>query len=336
MKMAAPEPRAIEAFLRDQTTAERVRVEFAPGAHRGARWDLNASFEGGACSGALDLVLVVAATGGVAVSHAFALRQAAFAAGVSTPEPLWLDAIGRDLGVPGFFTRRIPGRSHMGSNLSDLATEAGDRLVFRVGQALARLHAIKMAKPPATLDFLPVPGVDWVARHALAMRRLLDDCGAGEPVFEWAIRWIVDHAPEIGSHVLVHGDWHSSNLMIEGESFVGIDGFDDAHWSDPMEDLGCFCARYWRSSGHDREAGGIGGRQALYGGYREQSGSAIDGRGVAFWEIFATLRAGIAARAGTGANTDARFLPGELRRLRAIEAQYDLLLDIAKFDTEAP
>ena len=47
-----------------------------------------------------------------------------------------------------------------------------------------------------------------------------------------------------------------------------------AAWSDPYEDLGWLCARCWRFGNWEREAGGLGSRQAFYVCPRSRPGSS--------------------------------------------------------------
>jgi len=49
-------------------------------------------------------------------------------------------------------------------------------------------------------------------------------------------------------------------------------------------------ARYWRFGAYELEAGGIGTRAALLGGYEAASGQKVDHGAVAYWEVMATVR----------------------------------------------
>ena len=110
-----------------------------------------------------DMVLRTDAPSRVAVSHGraeeFAILQAAFAAGVSAPEPLWLC---RDLAVLGqvFYLMRRAGGVAPGYRVVRDKSLGGDRvkLAERLGGELARIHTIKPGAPAARgLDFLPPP-----------------------------------------------------------------------------------------------------------------------------------------------------------------------------------
>jgi aminoglycoside phosphotransferase (APT) family kinase protein len=328
-----PDATRLKEFLRRQSNAERVELRAPPRARAG--WcDLDVELHGGKLPGPQRLEFVGERDGPLSAAQEFAVRSVAFKAGVATSEPLWLDEAGEALGSPGFFVRPVAGDADTASTLLELEEAAGDAIVFGVGQALAKLHSVAATAPGVELAFLPVPGKNWAETRAAAMRERLDDLGAAEPVFEWAVSWMLDRAPPIEIPVLVHGDLRAAQLRIDGGMLGAIDGFGAAHWSDAMEDLGRFCARFWRGKAYAREAGGIGSRQSLYKGYTNPpSASPVDESRVAFWEIVATLNAGIEALCGgdIGSRAETGWMPTEFRRLRAIEAQYDLLMDISAF-----
>ncbi|MDX1515175.1 MAG: phosphotransferase, partial [Gammaproteobacteria bacterium] len=71
---------------------------------------------------------------------------------------------------------------------------------------------------------------------------------------------------------------------------TGILDWEFAAWSDFHEDIGWFCARCWRFGRYDREAGGMGSREAFYRGYERASGAEIDREAVYYWEVMAAVR----------------------------------------------
>lgn len=278
-----------------------------------------------------------AVSGGLASAEEFAIRRVAFRAGLTTPEPLWLEPNGDVLGAPFMMLRHAAGTTDAAALQAELSVEEGDRLAYGVGQELARLHRIGMDKPPPEIAFLPHPAMDWAAERAAAWRGALDAVSQPQPCFEWAINWFADHAPTIERFALCHRDLRLGNFVAEGDRLIGILDFEQVGWSDPMEDLGWLCARGARHGAPEREAGGIGSREALYDGYREIAGRDVDDRRVRFWEIAAALRQGIGAlqRAARPAGDVEQGLNAMLTGLQAIEAEYDLLLEIEHFAAEA-
>ncbi len=341
--LARSSVKALSDFVRASAQAERaeVSVERAlPGDAARTHYLIAAEIAGGPLAGRHALILRGDAdergAGGLASAAEFAIRKVAFGAGLTTPEPLWLEPTGDVLGKPFMVLRHAAGTSDAAALQRDLSVEEGDRLAYRLGQELARLHRIAITSAPAEIAFLPHAGADWAQRRAADWRAALDDIAAPQPCFEWAINWFDDHAPEVGTFVLCHRDLRLGNFVAEGENLAGILDLEQVGWSDPMEDLGWLCARGARLGLPEREAGGIGSREALYDGYREIAGQDVDDRRVRFWEIAAAIRQGIAAlqRAARPSGDAEQGLAAMLTGLQSIEAEYDLLLEIENFSAE--
>ncbi|MNY26375.1 Phosphotransferase enzyme family protein [compost metagenome] len=83
--------------------------------------------------------------------------------------------------------------------------------------------------------------------------------------------------------------------MVDGNGLTAILDWEFAGWSDPLEDLGWFCARCWRFGADALEAGGIGQREDFYQGYESVSGRPIDRAQVAYWEVMAHMNWAIIA-----------------------------------------
>lgn len=335
--------KALSDFVRAAAAAERVEIsveQALPGSAGRSHHLISAEIAGGPLAGRQALVLRGegddCGPGTLATAEEFAIRRTAFGAGLTTPEPLWLEPNGDVLGKPFMILRHAAGTTDAAVLQDELSVEAGDRLAYGLGQELARLHGIALARAPAEIAFLPHPGADWAEQRAVSWRAALDDLAQPRPCFEWAINWFLDHAPKVESFALCHRDVRLGNLVADGGQLVGILDFERAGWGDPMEDLGWLCARGARHGLPEREAGGIGSREALYDGYRDVAGYDVDDRRVRFWEIAAALRQGIealqcAARASGDAEQGLRAM---LTGLQSIEAEYDLLMEIDRFSTE--
>src|SRR5260370_23314060 len=115
---------ALARFLAAASGADAVEIiGFTPlrGGAIQENWAVDARFSGGAFAGEQRLVLRTAAPTGVAASltrlEEFAVLKAAFAAGVTVPEPLWASDDPEIMGKPLFTMRRGRGtrpapRSH--------------------------------------------------------------------------------------------------------------------------------------------------------------------------------------------------------------------------------
>jgi aminoglycoside phosphotransferase (APT) family kinase protein len=288
--------RALEAFLARAAGAKRASVvEFRPLAG-GAIQDnrlLTVDVEGGAHAGRLEAVLRIDAPSRVPISHGraheFAILKAAFAAGVTVPEPLWLCEDTDVLGGPFFVMRRASGVAAGHRVVKDVASPgAGEALVARLAAEMAKIHAI--APPRADLGFLPLPAVSPALRSVARFRDFLDRHRAPRPVLEWGLRWLERHAPPKGEIVLCHHDFRTGNYLVHQGRLAGVLDWEFAGWSDPHEDIGWFMAKCWRFGRVENEAGGIGARETFHRAYEKASGRRVDRAQVAYWEVMAHAR----------------------------------------------
>jgi len=159
---AAAEDRraALARFLAEASGAVAVELTGLTPLRGGAiqeNWAVDAWFSGGAFAGEQRLVLRTAAPTGVAASlgrlEEFAVLKAAFAAGVTVPEPLWASDDPEIMGKPFFTMRRVEGTAAAHRITRDPALDpALPAIAERLGRELARIHAIR--PPRADLAFL--------------------------------------------------------------------------------------------------------------------------------------------------------------------------------------
>lgn len=261
-------------------------------------WGLSVWIADGEFEGTHDWVLRTDAPSGVATSltraQEFALLRAARAAGVTVPEPLFLCADAAVIGKPFYIMRRVAGRAEGHRLVRDRAIiDAGDDLAEALGRELARIHTI--VPPRDDLSFLPMPGEAPALTRIDAYRDYLEAIPEPRPALEWALRWAERNAPPRGQIVLCHSDFRTGNYMVDSGELTGILDWEFAAWSDPMEDVGWFCYRGWRFGADEREAGGIGGREAFYGAYEAESGRTVQREVIPYWEIMAAIRWGVIA-----------------------------------------
>ena len=285
---------AVEAFVADATGAASVVISDVRQLSGGAvqeNWLVDLAVDGGALAGRYECVLRCdSPTAGVAISHGraqeFALLKTVFEAGVTVPEPLWLCDDPAVIGRPFFLMRRIGGTA-AGHLLVKDGRYGGDRvqLAERLGRELARIHSVRPPQP--SLDFLTrydeSPAQHWIAHH----RAFLDAHHTAYPAIEWGLRWLERHAPPRGLVTLAHRDFRTGNYMVDEQGLTGILDWEFAGWSDPLEDIGWFCAQCWRFGKLEAEAGGIGAREDFYRGYEQESGRALDRSSVRYWEVMA-------------------------------------------------
>jgi aminoglycoside phosphotransferase (APT) family kinase protein len=125
---------------------------------------------------------------------------------------------------------------------------------------------------------------------------------------------------------LVHGDFRLGNLIVGPDRIEAVLDWELVHLGDPLEDLGWLCARPWRFRGPG-PVGGMGEYDDLLAAYERESGTAVDGEELRWWEVFATLRWGVICLLQA-----ARHLSGSERSVelaaigrRVAETELDLL-----------
>jgi aminoglycoside phosphotransferase (APT) family kinase protein len=273
------------------------------------------------------LVLRKDAPSRVAVSRTrleeFALLRAAFAAGVTVPEPLWASDDPDVAGAPFFIMRRVAGTA-VGRRVVRDESLGGDRstLARRLAEQLARIHEIR--PPRADLAFLGTPPT--VHDFVLDAYAFLDASGRTEPALELGLRWLDINAPVPEETVLLHHDFRTGNYMLDRDGITAILDWEFAAWGDPHEDIGWFFARTWRFGANEREAGGIGSRDAFYRAYERASGRHIDDNRVRYWETFAHARWAVISRRQADRHYSGAEPSLELLLIGTLEPEADDLL----------
>jgi len=329
-----PRHAALARFLAGASAASAVEITALNRLRGGAlqeNWGLDARFSGGTLDGDQRLVLRSSAATGIAASltrhQEFAVQKAAFAAGVTVPEPLFASDEPALFGRPFFIMRRAPGIALPDRITSDLALDpALPMIAERLGGELARIHAIR--PPRSDLAFLAPCADTGPIRQIAGFRAYLDRHPRPRPVLEWGIRWLETHIPPTDAPVLCHHDFRTGNYLVDGAAVTAILDWEFAGWGDPHEDIGWFCCKSWRFARLDREAGGIADRAPFYRGYERESGGVIDRRRVRFWEVLASVRWAMIALE----QTDRHMIGGErdldlsLTGRRANECELEILM----------
>jgi aminoglycoside phosphotransferase (APT) family kinase protein len=325
---------ALARFLASATRASAVELTGLAQLRGGAiqeNWAIEANFSGGTLAGDQQLVLRTAAPTGVAASldrlQEFAVIKAAFAAGVTVPEPLVASEDPAILGKPFFIMRRVNGTAAAHRITRDPVLDpALPAIAERLGCELARIHTIRPPRPD--LGFLAPHEKVGPAQQVEGFRAYLDRRSAPRPVLEWGTRWLETHLPPRTEPVLCHHDYRTGNYMLDGTTLTGILDWEFAGWGDPHEDIGWFCCKGWRFARLDREAGGIADRAPFYHGYERESGRSIDPQRVFFWEVLASVRWAVIALQ----QSDRYIIAGErnldvaLTGRRASECELELLM----------
>lgn len=286
----------LEHFLAAAAGADAVAITamtLLSGGTVNENWLLDVAIRSGPACAVRRLVLRMAKTSKVAGAlspvEEFAVMRAAYAAGVTLPEPLWAARSDAPLGCEFLVMRYAEGTAAPPAIVHD-ETLGGphELLATRLGAELARIQTVN----PATtaLGYLPEPRGGAATRRIAATRALLDTFDDAHPVIEWGLRWLELNAPPPTEPVLVHGDFRTGNYLVDCSGLVAILDWELAAWGDSCEDMGWFLMRFWRLDRPRLEAGGIAGRDAFLRGYEQSSGRKVDRARLAYWEIMANVR----------------------------------------------
>src|SRR5258705_101968 len=192
---------ALSRFLAEAGGAKQVEIAACDLLSGGAiqeNWGIDAAFSDGRLAGSQLLVLRTNAASGIPSSLArldeFAVLQAAFAAGVTVPEPLFACADPAVIGKPFFVMRRLAGTAQGRQITTDPALEPVlPQIAYRLGEELARLQTIRPPRPD--LAFLDRGEENGPAAQIAGFRAYLDLHPNPRPVLEWPIRWLETPTP---------------------------------------------------------------------------------------------------------------------------------------------
>lgn len=283
---------ALADWLTGQAGAATVRladVRRLSGGAISVNLSMDLIIAGGPFAGCQPVVFRAGSPSGVSASlskaQEAAVLRAAFDAGVTAPEPLFVQGDGALLGSPFYIMRRAGGVA-AGHRL--VKAPPSPALAHDLGQQLGRLHRLRPGAPG--LDFLPLPAADLLDDCLTAYRGWLGEMAGLDPALAYGLRWLDRRRPAVGDLVLSHRDYRTGNYLVEAGKLTAIIDWEFAGWSDPMEDIGWFCAACWRFGRRDQEAGGIGDRADFYAGYEAATGRPVNHRAVRWWEVMAHLR----------------------------------------------
>jgi len=240
------------------------------------------------------LILQCAATGsvpegGLPRADQARLQQLAFGHGLPVAEVVRVLAPDDGLGE-GYVMARLPGEA-LAPRWLKLPDYAPARAVLtqQCAAVLAQLHQM----PLSVVAGLKLPTgstAEALARMFANYRRF----GVNSPVFDLAFAWLRERVADRPATAIVHGDFRSGNFLVAPDGLVAVLDWELAHLGDGHEDLGWLCCNAWRFGVWQNPVGGFGQRDELYAAYEAAGGDPVDRDRAAFWELFGTLKWGIA------------------------------------------
>lgn len=285
--MQAPTPEIVATLIGAPVT----RLEALSGGASSATYAVDAVRDDGA---PWPLILQCAATGsvpegGLPRADQARLQQLAFAAGLPVAEVMRV--LGPEDGLgEGFVMARLPGEALASKwlKLPDYAP-ARERLTRQCAEVLARLHQIPVSYA-AGLALPTASTAEALARMFANYRRF----GVDSPVFDLAFAWLKERVSDRPATNIVHGDFRSGNFLVAPDGLVAVLDWELAHLGDGHEDLGWLCCNSWRFGVWQNPVGGFGQRDELYAAYEANGGGPVDRDRAALWEVWGTLKWGMA------------------------------------------
>lgn len=190
----------------------------------------------------------------------------------------------------GFIMARVAGEALAPKWLKgDGFAAARAALTGQCAQVLARLHAIPIAEVAGLA--LPAGRTGEARMRMFAHYRSF---GVNSPVFDLAFAWLAERCGDAEPDAIVHGDFRSGNFIIDEHGLAAVLDWELAHLGEGAEDLGWLCANAWRFGIWQKPVGGFGERDALYDAYAAAGGARVDRARAHMWEVWGTLRWGLA------------------------------------------
>jgi aminoglycoside phosphotransferase (APT) family kinase protein len=154
------------------------------------------------------------------------------------------------------------------------------------------------------------------------------------PVFDLAFAWLKERVTDRPADTIVHGDFRSGNFLISTNGLEAVLDWELAHLGDGHEDLGWLCCNAWRFGLWDKPVGGFGQREALYTAYEAAGGGPVDRDRARLWEVWGTLKWGIACLQLGDDHVSGRLKSVERAAIgrRVSEVELDLMHIFAKGD----
>ncbi|MEO8925732.1 MAG: phosphotransferase family protein [Caulobacteraceae bacterium] len=213
--------------------------------------------------------------------------------GVAAPEAIVLEEDGAELERPFFIMGRVDG----GTAASPFAVDPYGRHAKAVGERFFSILGGIAAEP---LKGLPITQAAPRPHPEDCWRRELDywsgvaltDEQHPQPIVRAAIRRLRRKPPPPPARIaVVHGDYRSGNFLHDGAgAILAVLDWEMAHLGDPLEDVAWAMDPLWSHPGDGRISGMIPRDEGL-ATWRRASGLTIDEGALAWWSLFASVKA---------------------------------------------
>jgi aminoglycoside phosphotransferase (APT) family kinase protein len=212
---------------------------------------------------------------------------------VAAPEALALETEGAELERPFFIMTRVdggaPGGPFTANPYGDHGAAIGERFFTIMGRIA---HEPVEGLPINEVVSLPAPEDCWRRELDYWAGVIAADEGHPQPIVRAAIRRLYRDPPPPASKIaVVHGDFRTGNFLHDGEGrILALLDWEMAHLGDPLEDLGWAMDPLWTRPDDTRVSGMVPREEAL-AIWRRASGLEIDPAALAWWALFASVKA---------------------------------------------
>ena len=231
--------RRLEAFLSSREPAP-VRVRDLS-VLTGGYSLVTVAFTATSAGGSQRYVLRINPPGDAALSRTDRVAEgellAALTSAGSLPIPAlrWSDLSGADLGAPALISDYVAGPQLL-SHLRGVGEEEQRRLALRLAETIAVVH-VEGGAAPASMD-RPVSWDAYIDSFVESWRALEAAYPEHNPFIRWVAAWLDSHRPVPAPLTLVHGEFQTANVMLDGDGGMRVIDWEYAHIGDPRIDLG--------------------------------------------------------------------------------------------------
>ncbi len=213
--------------------------------------------------------------------------------GVAAPQAISLEEEGAELERPFFIMERVEGAAAAGPfNADPYGAHAG-----AIGERFFSILGAIAAEPLEGLPILraaerPAPQDCWRRELDYWSAVIETDEDHPQPIVRAAIRRLRRAPPPPPAKIaVVHGDYRSGNFLHDGAGrILAVLDWEMAHLGDPLEDLAWAMDPLWSRPGEGRISGMVTAEEGL-AIWRRASGLDIDPQALAWWSLFASVKA---------------------------------------------
>jgi aminoglycoside phosphotransferase (APT) family kinase protein len=213
--------------------------------------------------------------------------------GVAAPEALWLETDGAELERPFFIMARIDGGQTGGAFGTDPYGEHAAAIGRQFFTFLGKIAGEPVENLPImSVTRMPAPQDCWRQQLDYWAGVIDEDEIHPQPIVRAAIRKLRASPPPPPAKIaVVHGDYRTGNFLHDGAGkIVAVLDWEMAHLGDPLEDIGWASDPLWSNPADHR----VSGMTPLAEGlalWEQASGLKVDPRGLAWWSLFASVKA---------------------------------------------